>query len=536
MLGRPMGGVLCLITPGSISTNVVGDGPTIGTMAAHHIVTLLIPAWGHTVSYLSIATQMVQKDPTLVMTLVQHNIIVPQMEAELKPCKYDHGRLRIIGVGEKDIAFGPDMVKLAVGQLLGGWMELLPQLAQGSDGWPPPHALHLDFVAGGYVIEPTKQIAGPACKTLLWWSASLASMPAHLTDYDFAAIAQGIYEDEGRRKGRSLEAILDAVTLAWNESDEHSGRIVKQPGAPDMYDHERLAYGSPPAEGLAQLLVAAQGLARVVDGFIVPAARCMEPVAVPQCRAMYRARGQELFAVGSLAHELCWVDDAPPAPPTDAIVREFLDSAQAEYGPKSVLFISFGSLFFPIATPELIEALVATLLALETPFPFVFALGGKLASLPAELIEHVNASGKGLVCAHWVEQRAILQHPSVGWFLTHGGWNSVAEALSQGVPLIMWPTNAEQPVNAALLSSGPDAVAFELLQVRTGPQIGSSLRGGPKITGTVEDASAEFAARFEAARGPEGAKLATNARKMAKALRENRAGEAAEELVRLARF
>jgi hypothetical protein len=81
--------------------------------------------------------------------------------------------------------------------------------------------------------------------------------------------------------------------------------------------------------------------------------------------------------------------------------------------------------WFPVATPQLIEALVDTLLALETPFPFVFSLGGKMASLPDALIERVNASGKGLICKFWVEQRAILQHAALGWFLTHGGWKCV---------------------------------------------------------------------------------------------------------------
>ncbi|KAF8199243.1 hypothetical protein K438DRAFT_683437 [Mycena galopus ATCC 62051] len=87
----------------------------------------------------------------------------------------------------------------------------------------------------------------------------------------------------------------------------------------------------------------------------------------------------------------------------------------------------------------------------RNPFPFIFALGGSLASLPKELIDHANSSGKGLVCDFWVGQRAILQHDTV-------------ESLSQGIPLIIWPTNAEQPVNAVLLSSEPVLVAIELLQ------------------------------------------------------------------------
>jgi hypothetical protein len=71
----------------------------------------------------------------------------------------------------------------------------------------------MDFFSGGFVIEPTKEIMGPDCKMLLWLSCSLASMPAYLTDYDFAAIAQEIYADDARRQGRSHEEILDQVCI-----------------------------------------------------------------------------------------------------------------------------------------------------------------------------------------------------------------------------------------------------------------------------------------------------------------------------------
>jgi hypothetical protein len=72
--------------------------------------------------------------------------------------------------------------------------------------------------------------------------------------------------------------------------------------------------------------------------------------------------------------------------------------------------------------PQLVEALVTTLLELEEPFPFIFALGSAMASLPVDLIQRVNTSGKGLICDFWVEQLSILQHGGVGWFLTHGGF------------------------------------------------------------------------------------------------------------------
>ena len=51
----------------------------------------------------------------------------------------------------------------------------------------------------------------------------------------------------------------------------------------------------------------------------------------------------------------------------------------------------------------------------------------------------------------WVDQRAILAHECVKGFLSHGGWNSVLETISAGVPLAVWPMGAEQPLNAKLV-------------------------------------------------------------------------------------
>jgi hypothetical protein len=93
------------------------------------------------------------------------------MEAELKTCTYDTARLRIIGLGEKKFVpvyyifatdfrlfdssqLSPTAIKESFAQLIAGWMETIPQLAQGSDGWPKPETLHVclawDFFPGLY--------------------------------------------------------------------------------------------------------------------------------------------------------------------------------------------------------------------------------------------------------------------------------------------------------------------------------------------------------------------------------------------------
>ncbi|KAJ6509572.1 hypothetical protein DFH09DRAFT_1334229 [Mycena vulgaris] len=168
------------------------------------------------------------------------------------------------------------------------------------------------------------------------------------------------------------------MAMAGNGSDKLSGVVLQYPGIPDIYDHERTAYGAG-ATPMAQMMVSAQALAKFVDGYFAPNATCLEPVGIPYCRELYQKFGQEIFAVGPQAHELCW-SDAPPVPPTNALIRSFLDKAVVNTARNQ-------SLFFPITTPQIVEALVSTLLHLEKPFPFVFALGGKMASLPKELIE-----------------------------------------------------------------------------------------------------------------------------------------------------
>ncbi|XP_030529640.1 anthocyanidin 3-O-glucosyltransferase 5-like [Rhodamnia argentea] len=59
---------------------------------------------------------------------------------------------------------------------------------------------------------------------------------------------------------------------------------------------------------------------------------------------------------------------------------------------------------------------------------------------------------RGLVLPSWGPQVEILSHPSVGGFLSHCGWNSTLESMTNGVPMIAWPLYAEQRLNATLLA------------------------------------------------------------------------------------
>ncbi|XVF61993.1 hypothetical protein PTKIN_Ptkin08bG0180600 [Pterospermum kingtungense] len=59
---------------------------------------------------------------------------------------------------------------------------------------------------------------------------------------------------------------------------------------------------------------------------------------------------------------------------------------------------------------------------------------------------------RGLVVPMWASQAKILAHPSIGGFVSHCGWNSTMESVTNGVPLIVWPLYAEQKMNATMLT------------------------------------------------------------------------------------
>ncbi|CAI9091596.1 OLC1v1026667C1 [Oldenlandia corymbosa var. corymbosa] len=121
--------------------------------------------------------------------------------------------------------------------------------------------------------------------------------------------------------------------------------------------------------------------------------------------------------------------------------------------PKSVVYVSFGSLAL-LKEKELLE-IAWGLSNCKHPFllvimPGLFGLGSEAADpLPKGIMEKLD--GRGLV-VQWAPQDEVLAHCSVGAFLTHSGWNSTLESISEGVPMICMPLISDQFANAKYVS------------------------------------------------------------------------------------
>lgn len=131
---------------------------------------------------------------------------------------------------------------------------------------------------------------------------------------------------------------------------------------------------------------------------------------------------------------------------------EWLDSKPEN----SVVYISFGSQ--NTISPSQMMALAQGLE--DSGYPFIWAIRPptgfnsraefKPEWLPDGFEERAARSDRGMVVHGWAPQLEILSHRATGAFLSHCGWNSIGEGLSQGVPMIGWPLAAEQGYNAKL--------------------------------------------------------------------------------------
>ncbi|KAJ0744165.1 putative scopoletin glucosyltransferase [Helianthus annuus] len=112
----------------------------------------------------------------------------------------------------------------------------------------------------------------------------------------------------------------------------------------------------------------------------------------------------------------------------------------------SVIYVSFGTIV-KIPTSQVYEIAMA----LEAcDVNFIWVIRNAQETLPEGFEARMDV--KGLIIKGWAPQALILDHESVGGFLTHCGWNSVLEGVSGGVAMVAWPVMAEQFNNAKLVT------------------------------------------------------------------------------------
>ncbi|KAL0324152.1 UNVERIFIED_CONTAM: 7-deoxyloganetin glucosyltransferase [Sesamum calycinum] len=111
----------------------------------------------------------------------------------------------------------------------------------------------------------------------------------------------------------------------------------------------------------------------------------------------------------------------------------------------SVIYVNFGSV--EVLTPGEIQELALGLAESKKNFLWILRpdlIKGNSGVLPPDFI--AETKDRGLIVS-WCQQEKVLNHPSVGGFLTHCGWNSIMEGITAGVPFLCLPQTTDQPAN-----------------------------------------------------------------------------------------
>ncbi|KAL1805633.1 hypothetical protein ACET3Z_028701 [Daucus carota] len=125
---------------------------------------------------------------------------------------------------------------------------------------------------------------------------------------------------------------------------------------------------------------------------------------------------------------------------------QWLDSKEAD----SVVYVNFGSITV-MSAEQLVE--FGWGLA-NSNFCFLWIIrpdlivGDSSNTLGVEFMDAIKNRG---FISSWCPQEDVLNHVSVGGFLTHGGWNSTIESISAGVPMLCWPFFADQQINCKFM-------------------------------------------------------------------------------------
>ncbi|GAA0153304.1 glycosyltransferase [Lithospermum erythrorhizon] len=127
--------------------------------------------------------------------------------------------------------------------------------------------------------------------------------------------------------------------------------------------------------------------------------------------------------------------------PEDPDCLAWLDQQE----PKSVIYVAFGS--FTVFDEVQFQELA---LGLElTNRPFLWVVRPDITdntdnTYPDGFRERIQSRGR---LVGWARQQQVLQHPSIACFLSHCGWNSTLEGISNGVPFLTWPYFGDQFFN-----------------------------------------------------------------------------------------
>ncbi|CAE6457487.1 unnamed protein product [Rhizoctonia solani] len=440
-----------------------------------HIVFVPAPLWGHLRPAMKTALRLVEKFQDLFISLFVYetelNKAIKYLSAQ--PSAYTR-RIRVVTESSNGgpAVLSSDMKEMVMSlqATFGSWITKEVQQASivQVDSRPvnAPSLIIEDLFTGGVALASKEVHKLPIVGWWLMPAGSLVAAVKGLNTDQEQAVSEGLSVDRAQNK----HLLIEGNSM---DSQETFDQLISVPGIPPYYKWEYATQDIPGIQPLTAFVCGRlANLIKHVETIFCCTTFEMEPIVAATLPSAF-GKPLKTFCIGPS------VDLIPPhQPDPSSPVTQFLDRAYTDNGAHSVVYISFGTLFFPI--PSSISHLMAALDEIpKAGLRFVFALSSANATLDKSWMNrHIEAGNA--IFPDWANQTAVLEHPAIHYFLSHGGWNSSTEAIVRGVPMIFWPMAADQPINVAQIATVHDC-GFELLQVRTGAAKSRAYRNGTEV-------------------------------------------------------
>ncbi|KAK7295446.1 hypothetical protein RJT34_18355 [Clitoria ternatea] len=379
-------------------------------MGIPHILVLPFPAQGHVNPLMHLSKRLVQHGfkITFLNTDFNHKRVV---SATNEHVNLEGPRMRLISIPD---GLGPEDDRNDLASLCVAMLRTMPSLVErvieDINGLDDDASEKISGIIADVNMSWALEIADKLgikgavlCPSAAAISAMQESIPKLIQD--------GILDSNGlpvkNRKFQILPGmpIMDTADIPWCIGDSTSMKII--------FDYVvRLVQWS-----------------HLTDWRLCNTTSDLEPEALSLCPKILpigplMESDDNLRSLGQFWEEdlscLSWLDQQPPC---------------------SVIYIAFGSftVFDPLQFKELALGLELT----NKSFLWVVRedIDTKGNTKTAYPDEFQGTRGK---IVKWAPQQKVLRHPATACFISHCGWNSTVEGLSNGVPFLCWPYFADQ--------------------------------------------------------------------------------------------
>lgn len=376
-------------------------------MPAHterHILFAVVPRWGHLRPAITFGANLIKETPNLTITFPVALSLQPDIIKQVEQHFTDEkdrllrNKLRIIAIGPH---VHPDQnFRTFTSEFETFYFALASDSSYenlNGDVLPPinpPEVCMVDPLLGD-IMKVVRRITQPV--PILAFSFGSTSMILRI-------LVRGDVPAQAERMSQETGEPIEDVLIKFYQPNE--GAVVNIPGLFPIYDYEIVPQISPVVLRLLKKF-GPQSYDSLQDcnGVIAASPRVFEPESTAALEEHLSKTNRPLYVIGPLGLTTAEQIDREPSPDKEEVVA-FLDRIVEKHGEKSLIYISFGSVFWP---PNLEASWKILEILLNSNTPMLLSHDDQRVVMPQSLRSSLLSSETAMITP-WAPQNTVLKH------------------------------------------------------------------------------------------------------------------------------